>query len=106
MLPHDFEWAMSLPNPDCRPDVIRHRGQWVVRLHQRVDNGTWFAELDVQRERRSKRLCESYDTGIIGAELWVERHQERLRTEVLAKYATAKFPVKQLGEYHAPHPKA
>jgi hypothetical protein len=96
MLPHDFEWAMSLPSPDCRPDVIRHRGQWVVRLHQRVDTGAWFAELDVQRERRNKRPCQSYDTGIMGVELWVERHQERLRAEVLAKYARHKFPIKPL----------
>ncbi|WP_422505966.1 hypothetical protein [Stenotrophomonas sp. GZD-301] len=97
---------MSLPNPDCRPDVIRHRGQWVARLHQRVDNGLWFAELDVQRERRHKRPCQSYDTGIIGVELWVERHQDRLRTEVLAKYASAKFPIKQLGATDAPPPGA
>lgn len=106
MLPHDFEWTSSLPNPDCRPDVIRHRGQWVAKLHQRVDNGAWFAELDVHREQRWKRPCARYETGIIGAELWVERHQERLRAEVLAKYAQTKFPIKQLGSADAPPPGA
>ncbi len=93
---------MSLPSPDCRPDVIRHRGQWVVRLHQRVDTGAWFAELDVQRERRNKRPCQSYDSGIIGAELWVARHQDRLRAEVLAKYSHVKFPIQHLGSTDAP----
>ncbi len=93
---------MSLPSSPGLPDVIRHRGQWVLRLHQRVDNGAWFAELDVQGERRHKRSCKSYDTGIIGAELWVERHPDRLRAEVLAKYTQAKFPIKQLGSADAP----
>lgn len=106
MLPHDFEWAMSLPNPNCTPDVIRHRAQWVVRLHQRVDNGAWFAELDVQWERRHKRPCQSYNSGIIVAELWVARHQDRLRAEVLAKYARHKFPIQQLGTTEAPPPGA
>lgn len=60
-------------------------GTQVLRLSQRLNEGGWYASLDTQRpdrERWTTRDCTSYDQGVVGAELWVARHQDRLRAEI------------------------
>lgn len=84
-LPADFYWTTRAANrPGERPEVIACAGVWLVALSQRVDDGTWIATLD--RHRRGpgglSRRCSSYEQGSAGAELWVARHEARLREDV------------------------
>jgi hypothetical protein len=53
-------------------------------MTQRVDDGIWMAHLDRHRNGPGgpSRRCSSYDQGRAGAELWVTRHQARLREDV------------------------
>lgn len=59
---------------------------WIVSLVQRVDDQSWIFSVD--RHRRGpggpSRPCPNYEQGRIGAELWVTRHQARLRQDVAA----------------------
>lgn len=87
-LPADFYWTTrSASLPTDAPTVITCAGVWVVALTQRVDDGSWVATLD--RHRRGPggpggpgRRCSSYEQGCAGAELWVARHEARLREDV------------------------
>ncbi len=84
-LPPDFYWttrSASLTNDP--PTVIACEGVWVVSLSQRVDDNTWVASLDRHRHGPGgpSRRCSSYEQGRAGAELWVARHQVRLREDV------------------------
>lgn len=56
----------------------------VLRLSQRVDDRTWWVEVDRHLEDRHhrRRKCTSYEQGVVGAGLWVVRHQDRLRAEI------------------------
>lgn len=56
----------------------------VLRLSQRVDDHTWWVEVDrhLEEQHRSGRICTSYEQGVIGSELWAVRHQQRLRLEI------------------------
>lgn len=53
-------------------------------MAQRVDDGIWIANLDRHRHGPGGpfRFCSSYDNGCAGAELWVARHEARLRDDV------------------------
>ncbi len=60
-------------------------GVQVLRLSQRINEGGWFASLNTHRQDRVRwtfRECSSYVQGVTGAELWVVRHQDRLRAEI------------------------
>lgn len=84
MLPPDFRWhAVGGAHYD-RPNQLLLDCVEVARLYQRVDDHTWWISLNNQRdsELRKQKLCSGYGQGKIGAELWAERHQDRLRTEV------------------------
>ncbi|HAL21586.1 MAG TPA: hypothetical protein DCP40_02460 [Stenotrophomonas sp.] len=84
-LPPDFYWTSSSPNrPDQLATVIACDGIWVVAMAQRVDDQTWVATLDRHRYGPGGRWrrCSSYESGRAGAELWVTRHQVRLREDV------------------------
>ncbi len=83
-LPPDFYWTTrSASRPDEPLTVIACSGEWVVSLSQRLDN-VWIASLDRHRTGPGGpcRVCSSYDQGRAGAELWVTRHQARLREDV------------------------
>ncbi len=56
----------------------------VLRLSQRVDDKVWWVEVDrhLDHQRRGRRICTSYEQGVIGSELWGVRHQQRLRLEI------------------------
>lgn len=57
-------------------------GMEIARLTQRVDTGQWQAILDMHLgDARRYRLCTSLESGRRGAELWAERHRERLVAE-------------------------
>lgn len=60
-------------------------GTQVLRLSQRINEGGWYAALNTQRPDRGRwttRECTCYEKGVVGAELWVARHQDRLRAEI------------------------
>jgi len=54
-------------------------------MSQRVDDGIWVVTLDRHRHGPGSgpsQRCSSYDLGRAGAELWVTRHEARLREDV------------------------
>jgi len=85
MLPPDFHWRSLASRPDGRDDAVLCDGVQGVRLSERINGGGWFASLNTQRPNREQwsfRECTSYQRGVAGAELWVERHRDRLRAEI------------------------
>lgn len=60
------------------------QGVWLVSMSQRVDDNTWIASLDRHRHGPGGpfRRCSSYEQGRAGAEIWVARHEARLRQDV------------------------
>ena len=84
-LPADFNWTTrSASRPDEPLTVIACHGVWVVAMAQRVNDGIWIASLDRHRHGPGGpfRWCSSYEQGRAGAELWVARHEARLREDV------------------------
>lgn len=84
-LPDGFQWTThSASHTDAPPSVIQCGGVWVVTLYRRVDTGVWMAALDRHRHGPGgpARICSSYEQGCAGAEMWVARHEARLRAEV------------------------
>lgn len=84
-LPADFRWttrSASLPNDPLT--VIACHSVWVVAMAERVGDGIWIASLDRHRHGPGGpfRWCSSYEQGRAGAELWVARHEDRLREDV------------------------
>lgn len=85
MLPSDFRWHSVGTAAFDRPNSLLLDSTEVLRLHRRVDDGTWWVSPNNQRDDwnlRKHRECSSYQQGKAGAELWAERHQVRLRAEV------------------------
>lgn len=83
MLPDGFYWAPR-SHLDEAPNAIFHAGHVVAYVDGCVGGG-WIARLDVQRPFDSRlvtRRCASLETGRRGCELWVSRHEARLRREV------------------------
>ncbi len=82
-LPIDFRWQRAAATADEK-DVIAFEGVWVVRLYQVHRGGPYLAVLDqhLSREQQITKPCSSHAQGRIGAELWVERPQNRLRCEI------------------------
>ncbi len=77
------------------PTVLELDGVGVVRLMEGV-GGSWFAVLNyhLPRDRHSMRDCTSYEAGRTGAELWVQRHRDRLEREAgEARARWARLPV-------------
>ncbi|HHA2639037.1 TPA: hypothetical protein ACOEOP_000973 [Stenotrophomonas maltophilia] len=84
-LPPDFYWTTrSASLPDDAPTVIACSGVWMAVLMQRVNDGIWIASLDRHRHGPGGpfRWCTSYEQGRAGAEMWVARHEARLREDV------------------------
>jgi len=84
-LPADFYWMQrSASRPGDPLTVIACAGVWVVVLSQRVDDRSWVATLDRHRHGPGGpwRRCSSFEKGRAGAELWVARHEARLREDV------------------------
>ncbi len=84
MLPPDFRWRSVASRPDGLPDALLCDDVEVLRLSQRVDDRLWWVWVDrhIPSDRLKGRACTSYEQGVIGAELWVTRHQKRLRLEI------------------------
>jgi hypothetical protein len=53
-------------------------------MAERVNDGIWIASMDRHRHGPGGpfRVCSSYEQGRAGAELWVARHEARLREDV------------------------
>jgi hypothetical protein len=86
-LPPDFYWTTRSASWPSEPlAVIACNGVWVVAMSQRVDDNTWIASLDRHRHGPGgpSRRCSSYEQGRAGAEMWVARHEARLREDVAA----------------------
>lgn len=84
-LPPDFYWTTrSASWPGDPLTVIACDSVWVVAMSQRVDDGIWIALLDRHRNGPGgpSRRCTSYEQGRAGAEIWVSRHELRLREDV------------------------
>jgi hypothetical protein len=84
-LPDGFQWTThSASHTDAAPSVIQCGGVWVATLYRRVDTGVWMVALDRNRHGPDgpARICSSYEQGCTGAEMWVARHDARLRAEV------------------------
>lgn len=95
-LPDSFYWTTrSASRPTDPLTVIACEGVWLVAMAQRVDDGIWIANLDRHRHGPDGpfRFCSSYDNGCAGAELWVTRHEARLREDV-AKITTWRAAVR------------
>lgn len=93
-LPDGFYWTTRSASKAEEPQtVIASDGVWIVSMSQRVGDGSWFASLDRHRHGPGgpARRCSSFEQCQAGAELWVARHQARLRSEVaaLTKYRQA-----------------
>ncbi|HEL4217639.1 TPA: hypothetical protein UM510_000895 [Stenotrophomonas maltophilia] len=84
-LPPHFRWTTrSASLPDDPLTVIACHSVWVVAMIRRVNDGIWIASLDRHRHGPGGpfRVCSSYEQGRAGAELWVTRHEARLREDV------------------------
>ncbi|AVO30012.1 hypothetical protein D7T48_11850 [Stenotrophomonas maltophilia] len=84
-LPESFYWTTSSAGKADEPlTVIACEGVWLVSMSQRVDDHTWIASLDRHRHGPGGpfRRCSSYEQGRAGAEMWVARHEARLRQDV------------------------
>lgn len=60
-------------------------GTQVLRLSERLNGGGCYASLNTHRSDRAHwtvRNCTSYERGVAGSEMWVVRHQTRLRAEI------------------------
>lgn len=88
-----FNWSHSIQWSKGPEDTLRLGTTEVARLHQRVDDLTWFVTLDqhLAYERRRNRDCSSYDTGKAGAMTWALRHEERIRREIAEISARRKW---------------
>ena len=80
----DLTWRNSVQWSTSPPDTLCLDGTEIARLHQRVDDLSWFVTLDqhLDYELRRSRDCTSYEAGRGGAELWARRHEERIRREI------------------------
>lgn len=86
-LPTDFYWTTRTASWPSDPlTVIACDGVWVVAMSQRVDDDVWIATLDRHGNGPGGRVrrCTSCEQGRVGAELWVTRHETRLREDVAA----------------------
>ncbi len=107
-LPPDFYWTTrSASLPGDAPTVIACSSVWVAVLMQRVNDGIWIASLDRHRHGPGGpfRWCTSYEQGRSGAEMWVARHEARLREDV-AKITAYREAVRanRLARAHIPPP--
>lgn len=84
-LPEGFTWQKAATYTQA-PDMICLKFVCVARIQQRVDDLRWQAFLDFHLDHRQHivRPCRNQWTGRDGMELWVIRHQDRLREEVAA----------------------
>ena len=79
-----FKWRNVIQWSKEPPDALCLGTTEVARLHQRVDNKTWFATLDqhLDYEQHRRRDCTSYESGKAGAMTWALRHEARIRREI------------------------
>jgi len=106
--PPGFHWTTRSASIQGEPPtVIVCDGVWILSLAQRVGDGRWIAALDRHRHGPGGpwRICSSYQQGCAGAELWVMRHEARLREDV-AKIARWREEVRtnRLAREHAAPP--
>ena len=85
-LPEGFHWVQAYQHQKGPPRMLALGTEGVARMEQRVDNGAWYILLDyhlqsVDRPTRT-RQCTSFEAGQAGAQMWVCRHEARLRREL------------------------
>lgn len=82
----EFTWGPR--TAFCKgPTALMLHGEVLVSMIDKVDGG-WFAILhwaDGIDKPLLTRHCSSFETGRMGAELWVLRHQAALREKVARK---------------------
>ena len=79
-----FNWRNTIQWSTEPPDTLFLGTKEVARLHQRVDDKTWFVILDqhLDYELRRRRICTNYETGKAGTMIWALRHEARIRREI------------------------
>ncbi|NIK62569.1 MULTISPECIES: hypothetical protein [Xanthomonas] len=86
MLPDGFYWTTVFIGQQGVPRKLALSLTGVARMERRVDNGAWYIYLDYHLQNIARparrRDCSSFEAGMAGAELWVCRHEARLRAEV------------------------
>lgn len=88
----EFNWGHSIQWSKAPADTLRLGTTEVARLHQRVNDLSWFVTLDqhLDYERRHNHDCTTYETGKAGAMTWALRHEERIRREIEERRAKRK----------------
>lgn len=88
-----FNWGHSIQWSTREEDSLRLGTTEVARLHQRVDDLTWFVALDTHLEIHPQRCrdCTSYESGKAGAMIWALRHEGRIRREVAERAGRRKW---------------
>lgn len=89
MLPDGFKWAPRWQY-DEGDNAIYLDGELIAFMDQRVD-GRWRARLDVHKSLDHPlvlRQCTSRESGRAGCEIWVMRHEARLREEAAVARAS------------------
>ena len=84
-----FRWGQSIQWSTGPEDVLYLGITQVARLHQRVDDLSWFAVLDFHLDYRlhKQRVCTTYDTAKAGVMTWARKHEARIRAEIDAARA-------------------
>ncbi len=96
-MPDDFYWEPRC-HLDTLPTGLFLDGVQVAALHERVDDGSWFARLSPYAALWSPevtRNCTSFEAGRRGAEMWALRHEAVLRAkvaEVKERYQRSQHP--------------
>lgn len=85
----DLIWRHCVQSSTQPEDMLLLDGVEIARLHQRVNDLTWFVTLDqhLDWDFRKQRDCTSYEQGRAGAEMWAKRHEARIRQEIEARRA-------------------
>ena len=87
-----FKWGHSIQWSTGPEDVLYFDLVQVARLHQRVNDLSWFVTLDTHLDLwpQRSRNCTSYEQGKAGAEMWAKRHEARIRREIEERRALRK----------------
>lgn len=74
-----FIWRRLSGGLDGLPDSLQVCGYEIARLTQRVD-GCWLAIVrrNLPHELQHTHVCQSYESGRAGCDLWAKRHEVAL----------------------------
>lgn len=79
-----FKWGRCIQGTSQPEDTLYFDLVEVARLHQRVNDLSWFVTLDTHLDLwpQRRRDCTSYEQGKTGAMIWAKKHEARIRREI------------------------